>query len=55
MEFKSGEKAGQSNTCAEQFSHHACVKFAVLWSKILLEDELIISKELFHNWYRKLF
>ena len=26
--FKSGELAGQSNTCTWQFSHHACVDFA---------------------------
>ena len=55
MGFKSGEFAGRSNTCTWQFSNHTCVDFAVRWSKILLEDEFIISKELFSSWYHEMF
>ena len=55
MGLKWGELAGQSNTCTWQFSHHACVDFAVRWSKILLEDELVISKELIGSWHHEIF
>ena len=59
MAFKWGELAGQSNTCTWQFSHHACVDFAewifAEWSKILLEDELVISKELIASWHHEIF